>query len=477
MKKLFTVIFVIFISSAANAQTAGLKELSQLHELLSASYFDTTICAVRAFDLTDNKELYSSDDKYLLRPASNMKVLTTSTGLLFLGLDYEFKTDIFYTGNIENKILHGDLYIVGGFDPDFTYSDLQSLAVKVKEFGIDEINGNVFGDDSKSDTLLWGMGWMWDDDPSTDFPRMSSLVIDDAAVAIEVSAPEAGKPAVINVIPESDYFKIENTSKIVTEKIEREDRFQITRDWVNKSNLIKVSGLIKPFNGVDTLHMNIVHPQNYFVFLTEKALKDEGIKITGTTGLKELNDSTNYIGGFARRFDDVIVNLNKISDNLSAEMTLRALALKYYGKPALPENGTKMIDSMITVIGMNPENYRIVDGSGVSHYNLISAEMLSNILIYFYKENKDLYEILKHSFPIGGVDGTLKYRMKNSLAFENVHAKTGTLSGVSSLSGYLTTANNHEIAFSIVMQNFTGSSRKARMYQDKICEILCGIGE
>ena len=98
--------------------------------------------------------------------------------------------------------------------------------------------------------------------------------------------------------------------------------------------------------------------------------------------------------------------------------------------------------------------------------------MIVKILKYVFNQKPELYEILYNSFPIAGVDGTLEYRMKNTSAEKNVHAKTGTLSGVSTLSGYLTTKNNHTIAFSILMQNYVGSSTKAKEFQDEICKIL-----
>ena len=168
----------------------------------------------------------------------------------------------------------------------------------------------------------------------------------------------------------------------------------------------------------------------------------------------------------------MIVNLNKESDNLSAEMTLLALAEKYYGKPANAKNGINVIEKMIEEIGLNPEDYRLVDGSGVSHYNVVNAELLVTILKYFYTTKPELYEILYNSFPVAGVDGTLEHRMEKSLARNKVHAKTGTLTGVSTLSGYLTNKKNHTIAFSILMQNYVGSSKQAKDFQDEICKIL-----
>jgi D-alanyl-D-alanine carboxypeptidase/D-alanyl-D-alanine-endopeptidase (penicillin-binding protein 4) len=153
-------------------------------------------------------------------------------------------------------------------------------------------------------------------------------------------------------------------------------------------------------------------------------------------------------------------------------MTLYALSEKYSGRPATADSGVQFIKMMIDSIGLNSADYRIVDGSGVSHYNVVSAELLTNTLKYFYDKKPELYKILYKSFPIAGVDGTLENRMRKTVAANNVHAKTGTLTGVSCISGYVTTQRNHTLAFSIMMQNFVGSSSKAREFQDVICKIL-----
>ena len=116
--------------------------------------------------------------------------------------------------------------------------------------------------------------------------------------------------------------------------------------------------------------------------------------------------------------------------------------------------------------------YRLADGSGVSHYNLVSAELLLGVLKYFYYEEPDLYETLYESFPIAGIDGSLKNRMEKTKAENNVHAKTGTLSGVSSLSGYVKNKRGNMIAFSILVQNYNDSSKQAREFIDAVCEIL-----
>ena len=153
-------------------------------------------------------------------------------------------------------------------------------------------------------------------------------------------------------------------------------------------------------------------------------------------------------------------------------MLLRALANKYYGKLATAKEGLMLVDSLITLSGFNPKNYRLVDGSGLSHYNIVSAELINGILKYLFAKHNDIFKLIFDSFPVSGYDGTLKHRMKNLEVANIVHAKTGTLSGISSLSGYLVNKDKHLLSFSILIQNYVGSVKHAERIEDKICEIL-----
>jgi D-alanyl-D-alanine carboxypeptidase/D-alanyl-D-alanine-endopeptidase (penicillin-binding protein 4) len=166
--------------------------------------------------------------------------------------------------------------------------------------------------------------------------------------------------------------------------------------------------------------------------------------------------------------------MNKESDNLNAEMLIYAIALIDSGPPASAGNGLACIKKLIDSLGLNPDDYCIADGSGVSHYNLVSAELLNKLLQYMYYNRKELFDLFYQSLPVAGLDGTLKNRMENTSTENNVHAKTGTLNGVSNLSGYVTAQNGHLFSFSILIQNFVGQYSVAREFQDKICELLAG---
>lgn len=461
---------VILGSSAAQDYSSVVK--SEIDQLLKESLFISAVAAVDVYNLSTREIVYRKNEKLLLHPASNMKILTSAAGLRFLGNDYLFSTEFGFTGMLEDGILSGDLYFIGGFDPDLSYDELKIFAKKLSALGVSEIRGNLYCDVSSMDSLYWGSGWMWDDDPSTDFPYMTPFLVSDAALKVVYSPGKAGKPIDFKIIPEEiDWLEIKNET--ITTSEDTSD-LTISRDWLNGNNHLEFRGDISMTEKEDTADVNLVNPDLFALKVFVEYLETTGIQFSGKIGIKKCDENITPVHTHSRKYGEVIKNLNKESDNLSAEMTLRALAHQFREGSASAEKGIELIDSMIVEAGLDPKSYRLVDGSGVSHYNLVSAELLCEVLKYFYFELPDLYKILSRSFPLAGIDGTLQNRMKGSSAYRNVMAKTGTLSGVSNLSGYLRNKSGNLIAFSILIQNFVEDSKEARKYQDLICEVLSG---
>jgi D-alanyl-D-alanine carboxypeptidase/D-alanyl-D-alanine-endopeptidase (penicillin-binding protein 4) len=174
-----------------------------------------------------------------------------------------------------------------------------------------------------------------------------------------------------------------------------------------------------------------------------------------------------------RPIEEVLKQMMKESDNLCAESMFYHMAMKHTQQKRVSDNdGSDAINHFIKEqLGLNPDYYNIVDGSGVSLYNYISSRLLLEYLEYAYY-HADIFQPFYESLPIAGVDGTLEHRMKKSKAYNNVHAKTGTVTGVSALAGYAKAPNGHQLAFAIINQNVM-KSRQARAWQDKVCDILC----
>jgi D-alanyl-D-alanine carboxypeptidase/D-alanyl-D-alanine-endopeptidase (penicillin-binding protein 4) len=447
---------------------------SGINKLITNPFFDQTLIAIDIFDLTDTISLFQKHNKLLLRPASNMKLLTSAVSLINLGEDYSFRTDLYHTGVIEGETLYGDIFVVGGFDPDFTTKDLDSLVRIVKSLGIKKIIGGVNGDISKKDSMYWGKGWMWDDDPAPDAPYLSALNINDNCIEVLVEGSEIDSPAVVSLIPETDFVNVEN--KTVTVASGNDNDFLITRDWVGRKNTIVVNGTVRSTLVIDSADynskVNLLYPERYFLSLFKEQLEREEIYTEKPIGIKRLEENPVYLATIYRSIDTVLSELNKNSDNLNAEMLIYAMAYNDSGAPASSDDGLAAIERFIDTLGFNSEEYSIADGSGVSHYNLITAELLLELLKYMYYNQKDLFELYYNSLPNAGIDGTLKNRLKNTSAQNNVHAKTGTLNGVSNLSGYVTAKNGHLLAFSIMIQNFVEEYSFARSFQDKICILL-----
>jgi len=440
-----SILIIIFFSFNFLAQSGLTALKNNLDKIVNDKFFERSQIAIEIFDLKEGKSLYSHNNKLLLHPASNMKLLTSAAGLVFL---------------------------VGGLDPDLTSSDLDSLVQAVKTFEKRFIIENIYADISIKDSLYWGSGWMWDDHPDPGAPLLSALNINDNAIEVFVTGNKVGLRGIVSIKPETNYVKIENHSVTVPSNVSND--LNITRDWLNNKNTIIVDGTVIRGEIIDssehTEKLNLVEPEKYFLTLFKEHLEKEKIYSFGELDIKTLSDGSVYLAEINHSLENVLINLNKESDNLNAEMILYALALKDSAAPAVAKNGIEIIKSLIDSVGLDPDDYSLADGSGISRYNLISAELLIELLNYMYKHS-EFYSYYE-SLSIAGVDGTLEKRMKNTLAEDNVHAKTGTLAGVSSLSGYVSAKNGNLISFAIMMQNYVEKNSVARSLQDKICELL-----
>ena len=169
--------------------------------------------------------------------------------------------------------------------------------------------------------------------------------------------------------------------------------------------------------------------------------------------------------------DQVLLRMLKESDNLYAEAMFYQLAASSGARPATAKQARAIVMNLVRKLGLNPNSYRFADGSGLSLYNYVTAELEVAMLRYAY-ENSNIMLHLKPALPIAGTDGTIKSRMRGPFTNDNVRAKTGTLTGVSSLAGFCTAANGHQLAFSII-NNGLRHTNNAHAFQDKVCTELC----
>jgi D-alanyl-D-alanine carboxypeptidase/D-alanyl-D-alanine-endopeptidase (penicillin-binding protein 4) len=457
-------ILFLFQFCAASRQNSQ-SQFPEIQKILNSDFFNSSQIAISVYDLTSNKQLFNKNEKLLFRPASNQKILTTATALLYLGPKYDFKTNIYNTGIIKDSVLTGDIYIHGGFDPYLKSKDIDSIVLGIKNTGIKTINGNLYCDVSAMDSLVWGEGWMWDDESI----YISPLTINGNEVKIVISPGKKGEAAIVKTIPNTNYIGIRNAA-VTTDT--GKTAINVKRDWFNHRNEIFVTGKIPESAKEETIDVGIYNPPFYFLMLMKESLERNGITLKGKADTLTMQNPENELFTIKHNIAPEIIFTNKVSDNLYAELILRAIAFEKSGIHASAKKGIAYLDTMIVRMGLDPKSYRLADGSGDSFYNLINSELLIEVLKYFYYKQPDLFQILIASFPIAGVDGTLSNRMKNVPTYKNVFAKSGTLSNACNLTGFINSKNNHLLAFSFLIQNYPGSPVKAREIQDKLCELF-----
>ena len=208
--------------------------------------------------------------------------------------------------------------------------------------------------------------------------------------------------------------------------------------------------------------------------LTERLaerLTDSGAVVEAQLATGMLPAGATRICQRTHSIEQVLHKMMKESDNLYAEATFFQLAAAEGQRPAKAKNGANAVKKLIQKVGLAPSNYRIADGSGLSLYNYVSPELMTRLLRYAWR-NKNISDCLLPTLPVAGVDGTLQGRMKKTKAEGNVHAKTGTLTGISSLAGYCTSPEGHELCFAIINQGVMRNS-DGRDFQDEVCQLLC----
>ena len=211
--------------------------------------------------------------------------------------------------------------------------------------------------------------------------------------------------------------------------------------------------------------------KNIFMEKFMAALSRSDVYVTGTIGIRRKPTDANCIVSRFHTIDQILMRMLKESDNLYAESMYYQLAASTGNRPATAKSARVVERQLISRLGLNPSRYRLADGSGLSLYNYVSPELEVQMLRYAYR-NENIYNHLLPALPIAGVDGTLRSRMRSEFTRGNVHAKTGTVTGVASLCGYLTAANGPHICFSIINQGLM-HGRNGRNFQDKVCLLLC----
>jgi serine-type D-Ala-D-Ala carboxypeptidase/endopeptidase (penicillin-binding protein 4) len=449
---------------------------TQIDDIFEDPNFSNAHWGVVIQSLTTGEYLYKRNENKLFMPASNMKLFTTGAGLLVLGEEYRFSTNISYIGELDGSVLKGDLIIHGRGDPTISgrFNDNNLLKIyndwadSLEEFGIDEIRGNIIGYDNDFDDVGLGSGWAWDYESSWFAAPSGALSFNDNCVDISVVLDnKSNKPKIITN-PPTKYFII--IDKVLPVSKDSMSRVNVYRE--RGTNVITVYGTIRQGDSVKT-YCSVNNPTQYSMVILKEVLEKRGITIKGyAVDVDDLPVPVNIERGmpifihYSPPLKDILKVINKSSQNFFAEQLLKVIGLEKYGFGSI-DNGVMASQEKFKEMGINPENMVYADGSGLSRLNLVSPKQIVSLLSYFYKNDKTL--TFYNSLPIAGVDGSIGNRMKDGRTKNNIRAKTGYIGGVRSLSGYAMTGDNEPIAFSLIVNNFNVPVKLAENIQDLVC--------
>jgi len=454
------------------------KLARQIDLQIAEPELQTALVGVMVQSAETGEIIYQRNANTLMLPASNEKIVTSIAALLKLGPGFQYKTEIYTTGQVEDGVLNGDLVIAGSGDPTFSYRFceenarcfvFQSWADSLHARGIHTINGNIIGIDDVFDDEFIGYGWSANNLSYAYSAQIGGLMFNENKAQLILNADSSGEYLNISVIPDLGYLKLQPDLEINADKTE------ISVDRRLETNLIRIKGKIQP--GFQTKENLSIHdPTQYFLAGLKWELIRQGIKIYGdpidadlVAGREKLSGKKPLFTYTSPPFKDVLKILMKESQNLYAESLVKLLGNKFGNEGSFAE-GEKVVKETLQRFGLDANSYSYMDGSGLCRYNYISPALIVKLLRNMHYHPYG--EVFRQSLPIAGVDGTIRSRMKGTVAQNNIFAKTGTISNARCLSGYATTKDGETLVFSTMFNNFICSVNVVMDIQDRICMLL-----
>ncbi|WP_042460573.1 D-alanyl-D-alanine carboxypeptidase/D-alanyl-D-alanine endopeptidase [Neobacillus dielmonensis] len=481
MKKMLSLSMIILLfmvtSTAGQAATEGQLN-TKLNQLLSASAeLQGGIVGISVRNAADGHLIYQHLGDIRLRPASNMKLLTAAAALNVLGEAHTFPTEVYRDGPVKSKILRGDLYLKGKGDPTLMESDFNKMAEKLQKQGIKQVNGNLVGDDTWYDGIRYSLDLPWSDEMAYYGAQISALTAspttDYDAGAMEMEIRPGTKPGdkvTVDMTPKTNYVKVMNRAETVNKKGKK----KLTIEREHAKNTIIIGGTVPLGSKPIKEWIAVWDPTRYALTLFKQSLAEHGIEIRGKIKTGRVPDSSVLLLSHqSMPLSELLVPFMKLSNNTHAEILIKEMGKVAKGEGSW-EKGIEVLKEELVKFGVDPATMVIRDGSGVSHVDLIPANQISQLL--FSVQSAKWFPAYLNALPVAGdhdkmVGGTLRSRMRTADVLGRVKAKTGTISTVRSLSGYVTTANGQTVVFSILLNNLLDDEKK-NYIEDQIVRMI-----
>ena len=462
---------------------AAARLRQDLSAIFGASLMSHAQWAVDVRSVDRGERLFSLNADKLMMPASNMKILTLAAAAQTLGWDARLTTTLAACGVVEDGTLRGDLIVTGGGDPTINSRDKRAEAVfsewaeALKSAGITSVSGSVIGDDQAFDDEGLGGGWAWDYLQYGYAAPVGALQYNENVAELIVSpSTHAGEPAVAALSAGSG-LTLQN--RAVTGATGSAD----TIDYRRRLDVpvLEVTGSVASDAKPARRTVAVVNPTLFFAESLRAALIARGIAVSGPAA--DLDDVAAALDWNAERriiatsesppVQAIATVMMKVSHNLYAESLLKA-AGRVAGGLATTAAGRTAATAALARLGVSEDSYIMVDGSGLSRYNYVTASALTTVLERLHA-NAAHREPLLATLPVAGKEGTLERRMRRSLAEGNARAKTGSIANVRSLSGFVRTRDGELLVFAMLANHFATPAATVNWIQDLAVEVLAGF--
>jgi PBP4 family serine-type D-alanyl-D-alanine carboxypeptidase len=415
--------------------------------------------------------LFAVNEDKRFMPASNAKLFTTALALEKLGPDFTFVTPLLTDGRIDGERLDGNLYLKGVGDPSLTRERLRDLAKALAIKGVKSVNGDIVVDVSAFSDNRWGTGWSWDYLHYGYAAEVWAIALDRNSVTLQVSpASKEGQLAQVTLVPATDWLTVD--SRVVTVK-SGDSNWSIWRDpW---ERVIHLWGRVPLSASPETVRISVPSVPHYVGESFRATLKEMGIVFEGSVKVGQVPSNASVIAETqSPPLREIVRWLNKVSDNLYAEMLLRTVALKERGQGSVSA-AMQILKQQLVDWGIDPDDVQLFDGSGLSRLNMVTPRAVVRLLQI--ARTRPWFDAFKESLPIAGKDGTLRTRFQNTPAEGRLFAKTGYIGSVVALSGYIQRTDGSELVFSILVNHYNAPTRQVQACVDRFVTSLAETRE
>lgn len=447
------------LSAKAESAPVCVSQLEQeINQVIRSPEWKRSRWGILVQTLDGEKTLYDVEGERYFLPASSLKLLTTAAALLELGPQFQIATPIYIQGETPHL---ERLSLLGRGDPSLSSDQLRQLARELKNQGVESIEELVVEDSYFGDSGI-NPTWEWSDLYFYYAVTVNSLILDENTVLLTILPQELYKPALLEWSNPTAARQWRVNNRVFSVDTPSTQKLKITGLWGNSE--LTVEGELPKDGQPQALGLGIPNPNQYFLesvnrlFLVEQIIIGESIVVAQPVAEDSLGKIFTTL--LSPPLETIITKTNQESNNLYAEALLKIVE---------QESG-KTIEEILGELGVDPESYRLVDGSGLSRHNSVSPQALVQTLSLMAQSPYG--DIYRDSLAQPGNRGTLRRRWLEQEVKPNLQAKTGYLSGVASLSGYLQPLDYDPLVFSIIINQSEQSGQTVERAIDRIILLL-----